>query len=105
MPPRSLDGASATPTKTPARQPASSARPAGASGIFGADWHKWRGATLEITLPGEPPLIARLEAVGSPSSTGRPRASLTVLDGALKPTGIRELPWPPEGRVRVVRAP
>lgn len=78
-----------------------------ASGIFGPHWHNWRGATLAVELDGEPPFVARLDAVGSvQDGIGGPkytRASLTILDAQGCPQEVRTVPWPPTGSVRVVR--
>ena len=71
-----------------------------ASGIFGPDWFKWRGATLDVRPDEEPPFMARLEAVENGI------ARLSVLDSAGKPNGVQFVPWPPQGgTVRVVRMP
>lgn len=70
------------------------------TGIFGPDWFKWRSATLRVEIEGEPPFAARLDAVQ------RGVATITELDASGRPTIMRELPWPPpNGTVRVVRAP
>lgn len=72
-------------------------------GIFGPDWHRWRGATLHITLEDEPPFMARLDKM---QVSGRARvAHLTELDAQGRPITQRRLPWPPSGTVRVLRAP
>lgn len=70
------------------------------AGIFGTHWPKWRGATLRVTLCDEPPFTAPLETADI-ARKARP----VVLDGAGRPDGVCELPWPPESEVRVVRAP
>jgi hypothetical protein len=76
----------------------------GAAGIFNRDWHKWRGATLRVTLRDEPPFIARLDDVRQ--GKGGHYAVLSELDTRGHPLRVREEPWPPEGGVvRVVRAP
>lgn len=68
-------------------------------GIFSPQWHHWRGATLRIELEGEPPFLARLDAVRDG------KADVTELDAAGRPTAVRELPWPPPGTIRVLRSP
>ena len=76
--------------------------PMPASGIFGPDWAKWRGATLRVELDGEKPFVARLDDV---LATIPKSATVTVLDARGKPKEVMLLPWPPTGSVRVVRAP
>lgn len=80
--------------------------PSGApsTGIFGPEWPKWRGAIMRIALPSEPPFVARLEAVQR-ASAGADHALVTELDEALRPVKQRTLPWPPDGKVRVLRTP
>ena len=75
----------------------------GQSGIFGPEWYKWRGATLEVRLRDEPPFAARLDDVRL--GKGGHYAVLTELDGRGGPVKVREEPWPPEGAVKVVRTP
>lgn len=69
------------------------------AGIFGPSWHNWRGAVLHISLDDEPYFLARLNEVRDG------RADLTELDAEFRPVKQRELPWPPEGTVRVLRTP
>lgn len=88
---------------------ASSLRADQARGIFSAEWYKWRGATLRVELPDEPPFAARLEAVESPSGVvqgvKQRTALLTVLSAQGQAVEVRTLPWPPPGSIRVIRAP
>lgn len=77
-----------------------------ASGIFGPDWPKWRGAIMEVALEGEPPFLARLDDVRRSGAIGNfSQATLMELDHQLQPVGPRTLPWPPPGSVRVIRTP
>lgn len=76
-------------------------QPQPGGGIFGPDWHKWRGATLHVALEGEPPFLARFDNVSPHPEV----ASLTELDSSGRPVGIRTVRWPPPGTVRVLRSP
>ena len=68
---------------------------------------------MRIALVDEPPFIARLDEVrgqlqpikGEIAGLAEKVASLTELDTAGKPVGVRHLPWPPDGEVRVLRTP
>ena len=84
--------------------PSAQARAFGSAGIFGANWSKWRGAIVRISLADEPPFVARLESVHRMPPEGQ-RATLTELDEALRPVKQRQLPWPPDGEVCVLRTP
>jgi hypothetical protein len=72
-------------------------------GVYSRDWHKWRGAVLEVALAGEKPFCARLDSADP--ARGDAEVSLLKSDNFGKIVGVRTIPWPPPapGRVRVIR--
>jgi hypothetical protein len=72
-----------------------------AHGIFSRGWNQWAGATLKVELAGEPAFIAKLRNVDLNAST----ATLHQVDQSGELIGVRELPWPPDGKVTVLRTP